>query len=234
METTINTYKDLLSLLSSFKPGQNRKSDREEICLYLFLYSQFNAGLIEFPITYEKRESPDFKITDNNIEIGLEISGATHPQYNYALDKLRNDPDAIFLESDFTPGVSLPKDGVLGLIRSEGQSLRTSGHMGNQAQIEWVEYFSNAIISKSAKLNGKWTYFSSNELFVFDDTPVEVAIDCALILFDPAIDQLRQDKRILDLPPQRFNRVHVMSKNVVHINAFGDAISISVSGYPYP
>lgn len=235
MGITINTYEDLLSLLTTFQPGQNRKFDREDICLYLFLYSQYNAGRIEFPITYEKRESPDFKIIgNNNIEIGLEITGATHPQYNHALDKFRNDPNAVLLESDFTPGVLQTKDEIVGLIRAEDQPLRTSGHMGNQAQTEWVEYFSDSILSKSAKLNGKWTHFSSNELFVFDDTPVEAAIDCALILFEPAIVQLRREKRLLNLPALKFHRVHVMSKNVVHIDALGDSISISVSGLPYP
>lgn len=210
--TEVKSIEEVVSFLESFRPGDNRKYDEEIFCLYLYLYARFQTGLLAYPISFTKREAPDFPETKspdfdvglNEDKVGLEVTRATDQNYKHELGKY-------------------------GIWRGEYQC--------NLAQEEFCDAASTAISEKTGILNGQhYDSFPSNELFIFCNTPLDSAIDSSIdagvVLRPSAIDQLRSRGCNSENFDRTFHKIHILLKGQVYLDVFGEIRQVDVSEFP--
>lgn len=139
-------------------PGRTEPKDQfaEEIyCLRRYLFPLADGGLLRFPITAAKTETPDFLLNwQQDATIGLEVTKATRQEFEADLTRLDRRQKTKYYPSDLTAGA---------------MQLSVAGWAGNALEKEWVDYVLASIADKLEDIN---TYSVGGcDLLIYDNTP---------------------------------------------------------------
>jgi hypothetical protein len=139
-------------------PARTEKKDQfaEEVhCLRRYLFSLAHNGLLKFPITVAKHETPDFISTWGGNSIGLEVTKATQQEFEADLTRFNRQQNTRHYVSDLNTGTML-----LGVL----------GWAGDSVEIEWVNFVLNSI---AKKLDNLASYSIGDcDLLIYDNTPL--------------------------------------------------------------
>jgi len=158
------TARDPAELFSQFgllgirTPGRTGPKDQfaEEIyCLRRYLFPLADSGLLRFPLTAAKSETPDFILKwPQGKTIGLEVIKATRQEFEADLTRFDQKQETKHYPSD-------PAAGTV--------ELSSAGWAGNAVEGEWVEYVLASIASKLEDID---TYSVGGcDLLIYDNTP---------------------------------------------------------------
>jgi hypothetical protein len=139
-------------------PGRTEPKDQfaEEIyCLRRYLFPLADGGLLRFPITVAKTETPDFLLNwQQDATIGLEVTKATRQEFEADLTRFDRKQETKHYLSD-------PATGTM--------DLSVAGWAGNAVEREWVEYILASILEKLEDID---TYSVGGcDLLIYDNTP---------------------------------------------------------------
>lgn len=139
-------------------PGRTEPKDQfaEEIyCLRRYLFPLADGGLLRFPITVAKSETPDFIFSGQQDTVtGLEVTKATRQEFEADLMRLNLKQKTKHYPSDRVKGV---------------MDLSIAGWAGNALEKELVEYVLAAIADKVEDVN---TYsVGLCNLLIYDNIP---------------------------------------------------------------
>jgi hypothetical protein len=152
---------DLFSQFGSFGisvPGRTEPKDQfaeEMYCLRRYLYPLVDSGLVRFPFTVAKSETPDFILNrPQDVIVGLEVTKATRQEFEADLTRLDRKQKTKHYPSD-------PAAGAM--------DLSVAGWVGNALETEWVEYVLASIADKLKDID---TYpVGGCDLLIYDNTP---------------------------------------------------------------
>ena len=156
--------RDKAELLSQFGSLGMRVPDRTEpknqfaeemYYLRRYLFPLADAGLLMFPLTAAKSETPDFIVEwPQERTIGLEVTKTTRQEFEADLTRLDWKQETKHYPSDPTAGA---------------MDLSVAGWAGNALEKEWVEY---VLASVADKLEDIDTYSVGGcDLLIYDNTP---------------------------------------------------------------
>jgi hypothetical protein len=156
--------RDKFELFSQFGSLRIRVPDRtqprdqfaeEMYCLRRYLFPLADNGLLKFPLTAAKSETPDFILEwPQERTIGLEVTKATRQEFEADLTRLDRKQTTKHCSSD--PGAG-------------AMDLSVAGWAGNALEAEWAEY---VLASVADKLGDIDTYSVSDcDLLIYDNTP---------------------------------------------------------------
>ena len=156
--------RDKVELFSQFGslgirvPDRTKPKDQfaeEMYCLRRYLFPLAHNGLLKFPLTAAKSETPDFILEwPQERTIGLEVTKATRQEFEADLTRLDRKQTTKHYSSD-------PAAGAM--------DLSVAGWAGNALEAEWVEY---VLASVANKLEDIDTYSVSGcDLLIYDNTP---------------------------------------------------------------
>jgi hypothetical protein len=146
-------------------PDRTQPKDQfaeEMYCLRRYLFPLAHDGLLKFPLTVAKSETPDFILEwPHERTIGLEVTKATREEFEADLTRLDRKQTTKHYSSD-------PAAGAM--------ELSATGWAGNAPEAEWAEYVLATIADKLKDINtysvSSCTYsVSSCELLIYDNTP---------------------------------------------------------------
>ena len=142
------------------------KSQEEHYCLALYLLALSRNGLLSFPISASRQESPDFMLTDASCRTtGLEVTRATEGWLQQAMTAAERRYSALDRHAKSHNGSAVATI-----------SLRHSrGWLAGEAESEWCKMMLLAIDAKVARLP-KFETAAAHDLLIADDTPLP-AID---------------------------------------------------------
>lgn len=167
----------LVSLLTAIDISVPRRTsgrttdhtERYSICRLLSTLAK--TEYLSYPLSLVKRERPDFLLTCNSQNIGIEITEATSKDYcSYqALVEHRN-PGHFIEPTHFRHGKELTQEHKQKLLQQD--KLTGVPWCGDAAEKEWSLYIKEAIENKSKKLNEQsFEKFHQNWLLIYDSTP---------------------------------------------------------------
>ena len=124
-------------------------------CLRRYLFPLADGGLLRFPITVAKTETPDFLLSwQQDATVGLEVTKATRQEFEADLTRFDRKQRTKHYLSD-------PATGTM--------DLSVAGWAGNAVEREWVEYIVASILDKLEDIN---TYSVGGcDLLIYDNTP---------------------------------------------------------------
>ena len=194
---------------------ENESSEVNEIfSVLVYLYANNKLKQFSFPFALIKRESPDFSILcyEKTQSKGIEHTLSTLQDYKMAESELQKLPNGSKLEHDYySPFNKLPKNEINKGLRQPSERLTGQGYYGDRPEIEWAEIIKNTIHNKTLLLNkDHFEKFTTNELIIEGDSPVEFFIDLknALKYLEPHInDYLSSFYKI------KYDKIHIISKN---------------------
>lgn len=161
-QITVRDPADLISqfgLLGIRVPGRTQPKDQfaeEKIyCLRRYLFPLADNGLLTFPLTAAKSETPDFILEwPQEATTGLEVTKATRREFEADLTRLDRKQKTKHYPGDATAGA---------------MNLSVTGWGGNALETEWVEYVLASIADKQEDLD---TYSVGEcDLLIYDNTP---------------------------------------------------------------
>ena len=121
-----------------------------------------------YPLSLTKRERPDFLLTCNEKEIGIEVTEATSADYSafQALIEHKN-PNHFIEPAYFRHGKEVNKDKLL-----NAKKLKSTGWNGDEPEKEWSLFIQDAIAKKLKKLQDpSFSKFNQNWLLIYDNCP---------------------------------------------------------------
>jgi hypothetical protein len=156
--------RDKTELLSQFGSLGIRVPDRTEpknqfaeemYCLRRYLFPLADAGLLMFPLTAAKSETPDFILEwPQERTIGLEVTKATRREFEADLTRLDRKQETKHYPSDSTAGA---------------MALSVAGWAGNALEKEWVDHVLSSVTDKLEDID---TYSVGGcDLLIYDNTP---------------------------------------------------------------
>ena len=140
-------------------PARTEPKDQfaeEMYCLRRYLFPLAHRGLLRFPLTVVKSETPDFILNwpQDTMAIGLEVTKATRQEFEADLTRFDREQETKHYPSD-------PAEGTM--------DLSVAGWAGNDRERELVEYI---LVSNLDKLEGIDTYSVGGcDLLIYDNTP---------------------------------------------------------------
>lgn len=152
---------------------------RERWTICRLLATLADNGELEYPLSLEKRERPDFKLTLGRMTVGVEITEATSQQF----EKARTLADGpFFYPSHFRPGGrNFSKDELRGLVGADAPAGPGWGAKG--AEKDWVNFISKALQRKLSKLSDEgFDKFDRNWLSIYDNSPKPMRMDYEIAL----------------------------------------------------
>ncbi len=178
--------------------GQGRTSEHvERYVIRDVLWTLANAtGLLPYPLSIEKGESPDFDLRSSAESIGVEITEAIPPNLAHAVAiQTEHYPDAALDVSLFAwDSPALTKEEIHVALRRQGP--RGAGWAGDAAEREWANVIAAAVRHKIGKLNGP-TFRrpqDKNWLAVYDNAPQPVwDLDRAIENLSECLGATQQD-----------------------------------------
>ncbi|MGC2443496.1 MAG: hypothetical protein WA409_08930, partial [Candidatus Binatus sp.] len=149
-----------------------RHHHEEEYCLGVYLLALAGNGLLDYPFTAKRCESPDFVLIGKSSAgaVGLEVTRATEP----------------WLQRDMTSADREYRRRGLAAEKSGREpeptviALSQSGWIGDQAENQWCILMRRAIERKITKL-AKFVPPTRHDLLISDDTPLP-AVDRRKVL----------------------------------------------------
>jgi hypothetical protein len=188
-DLVIRSNKDVRTLWRKVQEVPRRSEGRshyhqEQYCLGLYLLALDRHGLLDYPLTVRKGESPDFVLIEkSSAVIGLEVTRATEPWLQRAMTRADRESQRRELAAR-NPG----RDAEPVII-----GLSDLGWVGDEAENQWCLLMRRAIERKTTKLH-KFATAARHDLLVYDDTPLP-AVDRrkALIALDPWVRKLKSD-----------------------------------------
>jgi len=216
--------KNLIPMLNSFMIyGKDSSQVNEIFSAIVYLYSLGKLDKLIYPFALIKRESPDFSILclDINNSRGIEHSLSTLQDYKMAESELNKLPPGSKLEPDYySPFKKLPKEEINIGLRLPTERLVGQGYNGDRPEYEWAEIIKNTLLNKTVLLNkNHFEIFTSNELLIEDDSPVEIMIEVekALNYLEPHIKVY-----LSTIFPRKFDRIHIITKNTFVYNVLSE------------
>lgn len=142
-------------------PTRSEPKDQfaEEVyCLRRFLFPAAEKGLLTFPITATKHETPDFLLTcPIDGTVGIEVTKATRKEFEADLTRFHRNRSTKHYSSD----------PILGTM-----DLSVAGWLGDAAEREWVQYIIARVKEKVADLESYSV--GRNDLLIYDNAPTAV------------------------------------------------------------
>jgi hypothetical protein len=139
-------------------PLRTEKKDQfaEEVyCLRRYLFPLAHNGLLEFPITVSKQETPDFILAWGGKKVGLEITKATRQEFEADLTRFDRRQKTKDYLSDVTTGTML---------------LDVLGWAGDSVETEWGTFVLDSILNKLPDLVSYPVV--ECKLLIYDNTPL--------------------------------------------------------------
>ena len=188
-DLVIRSNKDVQALWRKVREVPRRSEGRshyhqERYCLGLYLLALDRHGLLDYPLTVRKGESPDFVLIGRSREItGLEVTRATEPWIQREMTRADRESQRRELAARNSGRDAEPV--IIGLSEL--------GWVGDEAENQWCLLMRRAIERKITKLH-KFATAARHDLLVYDDTPL-AALDRrkALIALDPWARKLKSD-----------------------------------------
>lgn len=173
--------------------GRGRRTwHRERWTAYRLLVSLAKTGRLAGPLTLSKRERPDFLLTIDGDEVGIEITESTSADCSrYASIAAEEFPNALLEPAHFRWGA--PRRSNEEMRRLLGQRRLTSAGWGGEAmERDWSLFLFHSIKRKIERLSRPgYSVFSQNWLAVYDNTPTHaVELDRALLLLQELIEPI--------------------------------------------
>lgn len=172
-----NGADDLLKSLACVDisvPGRTKgrtteHTERYSICR--LLSTLVHTEHLSYPLSLVKRERPDFLLTCNGREIGVEVTEATSKDYSSYQALVEHKRPGHFIESAiFRHGKTLSNDRKKELLNAE--KLISCGWAGDGAEREWSLFIKDAIEKKQVKLQeDSFSKFDQNWLVIYDNSP---------------------------------------------------------------
>lgn len=173
-EITANSKAQLISILEDIDirvppRSKGRKTghcERWSICRLLATLAK--QDMIEYPIELEKRERPDFLLTTDNKQIGIEITEAINPEYAKAKTLPEAKEKGTIIDSSlFKWGTPMRTLNDLRSIVSR-KKLTGSGWDGSRVEIEYADAILDIINAKTEKLHSEgFKKYTSNWLSIY-------------------------------------------------------------------
>jgi hypothetical protein len=152
---------DLISQFGSLGirvPARTEPKDQlaeEMYCIRRYLFSLADNGLLPFPLTVIKQETPDFILSlPPNLTVGLEVTKATRPEFEADLTQ--------FARTGKTR--HYPSNSAAGAIH-----LSIAGWVGGAAEKEWAQYILASVFNKLKDIEAYGCDVA--ELLVYDNVP---------------------------------------------------------------
>ncbi len=148
-----------------------RHHHEEEYCLGVYLLALAGNGLLDYPFTVKRSESPDFFLTGESSDaVGLEVTRATEPW----LQREMTSADREYRRRELAAEKSgrEPEPTIIALSQS--------GWIGDEAENQWCILMRRAIERKITKL-AKFVPATRHDLLIADDTPLP-AVDRRKVL----------------------------------------------------
>ncbi len=215
-----------LSKVNTNVPGRldgRTSSDRERYCIVLYLIQLANNGLLEYPISIEKSESPDIILQyESDLTIGIEHSDIGNEKTQADATALEQfDKKAILVDSVDENGEIVP------IMSSIDNGISSEGIEGDIYERSWVKFLSEGIKKKNVLLNK--SHFKQLNLYwliLYDLTGIIVLnIDKALKIFKDNVNR-GQDWEEL---PRQFSMISVMSDNNIFYDIMRDTRIFNLS-----
>ena len=163
---TIRSNRDVQTLWVDVREVPRRIDGRkhyheERYALGVYLSALAQHGLLDFPITVEQGESPDFILTSSSGEpVGLEVTRATEQWLQRKMTAMEREYRQKELAAK--PGTEVEPVAI---------ALSEHGWAGDTPEKQWCELVRDAIERKIAKLS-QFRPASRHDLIVSDDTPL--------------------------------------------------------------
>ena len=183
----IRSFRDVQTLWLKVREVPRRTEGRrhyheEQYSLGVFLLALSRHGLLDYPLVVNRRESPDFVVTDRSGEaVGLEVTRATEPWLQRKITSADREYSRRQLAAE-NSGID-PEPVVI--------ALSEMGWAGDEAEIKWCALMRRSIEGKVAKLS-QFAPAGRHDLLISDDTPLP-AVDRRKVLasLDPWARDLR-------------------------------------------
>lgn len=158
-------------------PGRTkgRKTEHsEKWAIVRFLSTYLNENQLDFPISIVHRDKPDFLMTCNVVNYGIECTEAIPKQYAWAHALLEIYFPNGNLEPDFfkwgTPTRS--REEILDILSKSQDELHGEPWFGNSVEKEWAQGMYECITHKTQKFyNDDFEKFEKNYLLIYDNIP---------------------------------------------------------------
>jgi hypothetical protein len=163
---------------------KGRLSDDTERWLICHLLSALaTADLLQYPLSMEHRDRPDFYLQSDSVKIGIEATEAVSEQYAafVALAK-REFPGVLIEPAHFKYGAQRLTLDEMRSILGAG-SLTAEPWIGKRPERDWSSYMTDIIEIKAEKLlKSKFEKYENNWLAIYDNLPlhgleIESAVD---------------------------------------------------------
>jgi len=192
-DLVIRSNKDVQTLWRRVREVPRRSEGRrhyhqEQYCLGLYLLALGRHGLLDYPVTVRKGESPDFVLIDRSGETsGLEVTRATEPWIQLKMTRADRESQRRGLAAK-----NSARDAESVII-----GLSELGWVGDEPEDQWCFLMRRAIERKITKLH-TFAPASRNDLLVYDDTPLP-AVDRRKVLaaLNPWARDLKARTRLL-------------------------------------
>lgn len=130
----------------------------EMYCLRRLLFPAAKKGLLAFPLTVAKHETPDFLLTcPVEGTVGIEVTKATRKEFEADLTRLHRNQGTKHYPSDLSQGT---------------MDLSVAGWLGDAAEREWVQYMIACVKEKVVDLESYSV--GRSDLLIYDNTPTAV------------------------------------------------------------
>ncbi|HLF95939.1 MAG TPA: hypothetical protein VI457_02250 [Methylococcaceae bacterium] len=176
----LQAYSDseLLSVLSDIDVSVPRRSEgrtkehTERYAIAHLLSALAGKGRLSYPLCLIRRERPDFVLTLETVQIGIEHTEAV-PQneaHRTVLREKGNGPDVFFI-SHHQPGET--KKSAKELVEGIKANQAGDGWAGDSVETEWVNAMSHIIGQKVATLRKDgFDKFEQDWLLIYDNWPL--------------------------------------------------------------
>ncbi len=169
---------------------EGRKTHHTEAWTICRLLSTLaDSECLDYPLTLEHRDRPDFLLRFGKTEIGIEVTEAISEQYAaYSALAEREFPD-VFLEPGHfrwgTPNITVEE--MRTLLRQN--QLTSTPWVGNRPEREWAFCIEGIIDSKLEKLaKPQFGRFNENWLAIYDNLPLpHIDLEKAISFLLPAL-----------------------------------------------
>lgn len=156
---------------------ENRRTEHTQICRLLSALA--NTDYLSYPLLLKKRQRPDFLLTCNGYNIGIEATEATHQNYREYLNHAEESPSetekssGVIAVPSFRHGIELKgkrKKKILNIAHTRNEL--DSGWAGNLPEADWSLYIKDAIAKKCERLKNKdFQKFDQNWLLIYANPP---------------------------------------------------------------
>lgn len=209
--TTLNSDEEYHDYIQKDKVTPD---DNELYCMLIYLrylYSTHRRFHIQIQ---DNRESPDFVIQIDDIEIGLEHTRASCRTLTYGEKKLDDYPEGSLLEIPNCQHTTPIKKSIKEVIRKPGERLMSAGWGDWGKEKFLIGEIINSIEEKTKKLNNNYEIYSSNELIIYDN------ISIPGMRWDYVIRELKQ--QYTKTGGRNFDKIHLIAEDRLRPNIMAE------------